>query len=141
MLSSQQFDLDRMKDALALLGVNACLWCKKYFRRSDAGALFDAGGQMVCYGCIREWWAARGAQVSDKERQDLEGKLVFWLRDHHRAESFKDPAKVPPSDEQELCVVANCLECHGTGILGGEERCRYCEGRGTVWVIVPKRKA
>ena len=43
-LSRQQLDLNRMKDALALLGVNDCSWCKKFFRRADPGALFDAGG-------------------------------------------------------------------------------------------------
>ena len=50
-LARQQLDLDRLKDALALLGVSACSWCKKFLRRSDPGSLFDAG-ELVCYGCI-----------------------------------------------------------------------------------------
>jgi hypothetical protein len=137
-LASQQLDLERLKDALALLGVNACAWCKKFLRRSDPGALFDAG-ELVCYGCIREWWPNRSEQLDPKDRESLEGKLVFWLRDQHHAELFKDPAKLPESSQQELHIVANCLECRGTGLLMGQERCRYCEGRGTVWVIVARK--
>jgi hypothetical protein len=139
-LARQQLELERMKDALALLGVNACAWCRKFVRRSDPGALFDAG-ELVCYGCIREWWPERSAQLGVKERENLEGKLVFWLRDFHRAETFKDPAKLPEPSLQELHIVANCLECRGTGKSMGEDRCRYCEGRGTVWVIVSRKKA
>jgi hypothetical protein len=139
-LSRHELDLGRLKDALALLGVCACSRCKKFFRRSDPGSLFDAG-ELVCYGCIREWWPQRCAQLSNKERDSLEGKLVFWLRDHHRAELFKNPAKLPDSSLQELHIVANCLECRGTGKSMGQDRCPYCEGRGTVWVIVSRKQA
>ncbi len=138
-LGRQQLDLDRLKDALGLLGVNPCAWCKKYFRRSDPGALFDAG-ELICYKCIREWWPQCEGQITTKEREDLEGKLVFWLRDHHHAETFKDPAKLPESSLQELHIVANCLECHGTGKSLGQDSCRFCEGRGTVWVIVSRKE-
>jgi hypothetical protein len=138
-LAQQQLDLDRLKDALGLLGVNACSQCKTFLRRSDPGSLFDAG-ELVCYSCIHEWWPQRIVELSPKERENLEGKLVFWLRDHHHAELFKDPAKLPESSLQELLIVANCLECRGTGKLMGEERCRYCEGRGTVWVIVSRKQ-
>jgi hypothetical protein len=138
-LSRQQLDLERMKDAFALLGVNACSECQKFFRRTEPGALFDAG-ELICYGCIHEWWPRRCAQLTAKERENLEGKLVFWLRDHHHAETFKDPAKLPESSLQELNIVANCLECRGTGKLMGQENCRYCEGRGSVWVIVLRKQ-
>jgi hypothetical protein len=138
-LARHQLDLDRLKDALALLGINPCSWCKKFLRRSDPGALFDAG-ELVCYGCIPEWWSQRAAQLGIKERETLEGKLVFWLRDFHHAETFKDPAKIPEASLQELHIVANCLECRGAGKSMGQERCRFCEGRGTVWVIVARRK-
>jgi len=137
-LARQALDLERLKDALGLLGVSACSWCGKFLRRSDPGALFD-GGELVCYGCIPAWWPRRWIELSSKDRENLEGKLVFWLRDFHRAELFKDPAKLPESSLQELHIVANCLECRGTGKLMGEERCRYCEGRGTVWVIVSRK--
>jgi hypothetical protein len=138
-LARQQLDLDRLKDALGLLGVSACAWCEKFLRRSDPGALFDAG-EPVCYGCIAEWWPQHSAQLSTKDRAGLEGKLVFWLRDFHHAELFKDPAKLPEPSLQGLHIVANCLECRGTGKLLGDERCRYCEGRGTVWVIVSRKQ-
>ncbi len=139
-LSRHQFDLDRLTDALGLLGIRRCSCCEKFFRRSDPGALFDAP-ELVCYACIREWWPRRGAQLGVKEREALEGKLVFWLREHHHAELFKDPAKLPETSLQELNIVAGCLECRGTGKLMAEERCRYCEGRGTVWVVVSRKQA
>jgi len=137
-VASHEVEIERLKNALGLLGVYACSWCKKFVRRSEPGALFDAG-ELVCYGCIAEWWAQRCTEFSGKDRQDLEGKLVFWLRDQRHAELFKDPAKLPESSLQELNIVANCLECRGTGKLMGDERCRYCEGRGTVWVVVSRK--
>ncbi len=140
LLSHHTLELNRLKEAFALLGVSACSQCQKYFRRTEPGALFDAGTP-VCYGCIREWWPQRCAELEVKDREDLEGRLVFWLRQYHRAESFKDPAKLPEPSLQELHIVANCLECRGTGKLMDQERCRYCEGRGTVWVIVSRKQA
>jgi hypothetical protein len=137
-LARHELELDRLKEALGLLGVRPCGWCKK-FRRSDPGTLFDAG-ELVCYGCIHEWWPHRCAQLSSKDRETLEGKLVRWLREYHHAELFKDPAKLPESSLQELHIVAGCLECHGTGNLMGKP-CPYCEGRGTVWVIVSRKQA
>ena len=138
-IAQHELDHGRLKDALALLGVNACSWCKKFLRRSDPGALFDAG-ELVCYGCISGWWAHRCTELSSKDREILEGKLVYWLRGSHHAELFKDPAKLPESSLQELNLVATCLECRGTGSSLGEERCRYCAGRGTVWVIVSRNR-
>jgi hypothetical protein len=139
-LNGHRLDLERLKDAFGLLGVSPCSWCKKFFRRADPGVLFDAG-DLVCYACIREWWPERCAHLGIKERENLEGKLVFWLRETHHAELFKDPAKLPEASLQELHLVANCLECRGTGKSLGQERCRYCEGRGTVWVIVSRKHA
>jgi hypothetical protein len=139
-LARQQQDLDRLKDAFALLGVNACSRCKKFVRRTDPGALFDAG-ELICYGCIPEWWPQRCAQLTSKERENLEGKLVFWLRDYHHAETFKDPSKLPESSLQELHIIATCLECHGTGKSLGGDHCRFCDDRGTVWIIVSRKQA
>lgn len=139
-LARHALELERLKEALALLGANPCSWCQKFYKRSDPGVLFDAG-ELICYGCILQWWGQRSAQLGTKEREALEGKLVFWLRDYHHAETFKDPAKLPEASLQELHLVANCLECRGTGKSLGQEHCRYCEDRGTVWVIVAKKKA
>jgi len=139
-LSRHELHLNRLKDALGLLGVSPCSKCEKFVRRTDPGAFFETGGDRICYGCIRDWWPERRAELGIKDRETIEGKLVFWLREHHRAEVFKDPAKLPASSIQELHIVANCLECRGTGKLMGQERCRYCEGRGTVWVIVCRKQ-
>ena len=139
-LARQQFEIDRLKDAFGLLGITACSWCNKFYRRTDPGALFDTTSGLVCYADIAQWWQQRCAQLSTKDRGNLEGKLVFWLRDFHHAESFKDPAKLPDPSLQELNIVATCLECRGTGKMLGEERCRYCDGRGTIWVIVSNKK-
>jgi hypothetical protein len=136
----QALEIERLKDALALLGVNACSWCKKYFRRTDPGALFGTGGDLICYGCVRTWWPQHTAELIPQEHENLEGKLVFWLRDYHHAETFKDPAKMPESAQQELCIVAHCLECKGTGKSLGQDSCRFCEGRGTAWVVVSRKK-
>ena len=138
LLARQQSELDRMRDAFELLGVNASFWCHKYYRRAEPGALFDAGGKLVCYGCVPQWWPQ--AQLTAKERDDLEGKLVFWLKATHNAEVFKDPTKLPDSSLQELHLVAQCLECRGTGKSLGEDTCRFCMGRGTVWVIVSRKQ-
>lgn len=140
-LARQQSELDRLKEAFELLGVNACHWCHKYYRRSEPGALFDAGGKLVCYACISKWWPECCAQLTTKDREDLEGRLVFWLKATHNAEVFKDPAKLPDSSLQELHLVAQCLECRGTGKSLGEDTCRFCAGRGTVWVIVSRKQA
>jgi hypothetical protein len=96
--------------------------------------------ELICYGDIPEWWPQCRARLSAKDREILEGKLVFWLRATHHAETFKDPAKLPESSLQELNIVANCLECHGTGRSLGQERCRYRDGGGTVWVIVSRKQ-
>jgi hypothetical protein len=85
-LSRQQLELNRLKDALSLLGINDCGWCKKFFRRTDAGALFDAGGELICYGDIPQWWPQRRTQLAGKERENLEGKLV---------RNFQRPGQAP----------------------------------------------
>lgn len=82
-LARHEFDLSRSKDALGLLAVSPCSCCKKFFRRTDAGVLFDAG-ELICYGCVHCWWTERCGQLSVKDRLDLEGKLVYWLRATHQ---------------------------------------------------------
>jgi hypothetical protein len=46
-LARHKLELDRLKDAFGLLGVSACSWCKKFFRRTDPGSLFDAGNSFA----------------------------------------------------------------------------------------------
>lgn len=131
-------NLAQIKEGLGLLGIKACSQCKRFFRSSEAGTLFDAG-ELVCFSCIREWWPNYSVHLSVKDREELESKLAYWLREFHHAEVIKDAAKLPEASKQELQIVATCLECHGSGLLMGNERCRYCDARGTVWIVVSKK--
>ena len=108
-LSRHQLELDRIREALDLLGATPCSCCEKFFRRAEPGALFDAD-KPVCYACIPQWWPQYCEQLSVKDREDVEGRLVIWLRQHHRAELFKDPSKLPDPSLEELHIVAKCLE-------------------------------
>ena len=49
-LASLERGLEHVKAGLGLLGVKPCSWCGIFYRRSDAGALFDCG-EVVCFDC------------------------------------------------------------------------------------------
>jgi hypothetical protein len=131
-------DLNDLIDALALLGVKRCSQCRQFFRCADPGALFDCG-QLVCYGCLPDWWPSESARLGIVERERIEGKLAAWLRKHHRADVVKATlGDVPKVTNAEFELVAKCVECAGSGKLMEGERCRFCNGLGTVRVVVPK---
>jgi hypothetical protein len=130
-------DIQALVEGLALLGIKRCSQCGQFFRASDSGALFDAG-DLVCYGCIREWWSARSPEFAIDERQRLESKLAAWLRKCHQAQVIKDPAKAPAPQQCEIQLTAGCVECGGSGKLLEGERCRFCNGLGTVFIVVLK---
>jgi hypothetical protein len=133
-----EHDLSDVISALALLGVKRCSQCKQFFRSSDPGALFE-NGHTVCYKCIPEWWTESSQRLNVAERERLEGKLASWLRKHHNAEVVKEaPGKVFDVSNSEFQIVAKCVECGGTGKLMEGERCRFCNGFGTVRIVVPK---
>lgn len=137
-LARVEHDLNDLVGALALLGVKRCSQCRQFFRCADPGALFDCG-QLICYGCVPEWWHSLSAQLSVAERVKLEGKLSSWLRKHHGAEVVKQQ-KGKESDEitsRQFQLVVQCTECAGSGKLLEGERCRFCNGFGTVRVVVP----
>jgi hypothetical protein len=135
-LSRIEHDLHDLIEGLALLGVKRCSQCKQFFRSADPGALFDYG-KLVCFGCIPEWWSSQSAQLGVAGREEIEGKLSSWLRKYHRAQVIKEaPAKLP--DSTKLQIVTTCRECRGSGKLLEGERCRFCNGLGTVWIVVPK---
>ena len=137
-LSHVEHELNDVIAALALLGVKRCSQCKHFFRTSEPGALFDYG-KLVCYECIPRWWPPLSAELNVKDREDIESKLSSWLRRYHRAEVVKeDPEKLPSARETELQIVTQCRECRGSGRLLQGERCRFCNGLGTVWIVVPK---
>ena len=138
-MSGIERNLNDLVQGLGLLGVKRCCHCKKFFRASDPGTLFDSGGGLVCFDCIPGWWAARREQLACEERQEIEGNLVFWLRSFHHARSFKDFDKPSGKQRVKFELMASCLECRGTGTYLGDKRCRYCDGPGTVRVVVPER--
>jgi hypothetical protein len=131
-------DLNDLIDAMALLGVKRCSQCKHFVRTSDPGALFDYG-KVVCYECVPTWWRPLSAQLNIEDREKVEGKLSSWLRKYHHAEVVKEiPGKTPDTTDAEFQIVAKCLECAGSGKLMEGERCRFCNGLGTVRIVVPK---
>lgn len=137
-LSHIEHDVNDLIAALALLGVKRCSRCRQFFRCADPGALFDSG-EPVCYDCIPDWWTLRSTQIGVADREQIEGKLASWLRKHHRGEVVKEtPGKVFDAANAAFEIVAKCVECAGSGKLMEGERCRFCNGLGTVRVVVPK---
>jgi hypothetical protein len=135
--SSIERDLNALIGAVALLGLKRCSQCGQFYRGADSGALFD-GGELVCYGCVAAWWSAQSPELSAVDRQKLETKLASWLRKHHQAQVLKDPAKLPAPDQCLVKLATSCVECGGSGKLLEGERCRFCDGQGTVFVVVLK---
>jgi hypothetical protein len=133
-----EHDLSDVIDGLALLGVKRCSECKQFFRSADPGALFE-NGHTVCYRCIPDWWSSSSLRLAVTDRERLEAKLASWLRKHHRAEVVKETAgKALDTSGVEFQIVAKCAECGGSGKLMEGERCRFCNGFGTVRIVVPK---
>lgn len=137
-LARVQHDLDDLIGGLALLDVRRCSQCRQFFRSAEPGSLFECG-QLICYGCISDWWFAYSMRVSVVDRERTEGRLAAWLRKYHRAEVVKETAdKALDSASIHFQIVAKCLECAGSGKLLEGERCRFCNGFGTVRIVVPK---
>jgi hypothetical protein len=137
-VSRVEHDVDDLIGALALLGVKRCSQCRQFFRSAEPGALFE-GGQSVCYKCIPGWWPSFSSRMSVTDREQIEGKLASWLRKYHRAEVVKEPpGKVPDTGNVEFQMIARCLECAGSGKLMEGERCRFCNGSGTVRIVVQR---
>jgi len=127
-------DLLDLTTGVALLGIKRCSWCKKFSRTSDNGMLFDSGAT-VCFGCIPAWWPQYSTEVTDKQRQILEFELKNWLVRCHHAEVVRNPEKLPKDASPRLQIAVSCYECNGTGTSAGE-RCRFCDGRGSIWILV-----
>ena len=136
-LSRVEHDVSDLIGALALLGVKRCSQCRQFFRSAEPGALFDCG-ELVCYTCVPQWWSSSSRRLGVADRERTEGKLASWLRKYHRAEVVKEtPGKVLDTSNIEFQIIAKCLECSGSGKLMEGERCRFCNGAGTVRIVVP----
>src|SRR5215469_15095060 len=135
-LARIESDLELLRHGLSLLEVKPCFRCRRFFR-AEPGALFDGGHELVCFGCVPEWWPERGPALSVRDRELTEHRLVRWLLSHHHANVIHQAEKLPPEQPQEFRLVAECEECDGTGTLTGT-RCHYCNGRGTLWLVIPK---
>lgn len=128
-------DVALLKDALLLLGINNCSQCGKYFRASDRGARFD-GRELICMDCLSRWWSRRSEELSVKDREVVERKLLNWLVSYHGAKVIQHPASARENPAEAFHIVVNCPQCDGAGQAAGR-RCGACEGRGSVWVVVP----
>jgi hypothetical protein len=75
--------------------------------------------------------------IVDRER--IEVKLASWLRKHHRAEIVKEtPSKDSDANEAAFQIIVPMCSMLGSGKLLEGERCRFCNGLGTVRIVVPK---
>jgi hypothetical protein len=137
-LTQTQHELNDVINALALLGVKRCSQCKQFFSSADPGALFG-NGNFVCYGCVPEWWHSLSSEIDITEREKLETKLSAWLRKYHGAHIVKEEkGKAPEVSPLEFQLVVHCSECGGSGKLLQGERCRFCNGFGTVWIVAAR---
>ena len=134
-LASLERELKHLKAGLGLLGVRPCSWCGVFYRRTDAGTLCDCG-ELVCYGCIPQWWQHRSPELSAKGRQTVERELRRWLIGHHNAEVIGKAADLPGPDRLMMKLVTGCEQCEGSGKTSAGGRCHHCDGRGTVWVVI-----
>lgn len=125
-------DLDHLARGVGLLGIKPCCWCGKFFRSIEPATLFDHGAP-VCFRCIPDWWHRQSGLLGVKEREIAEHAMKMWLIGYHHADVIKRQEDVPKNPQLELVV--GCYECHASGYLH-DVRCRFCDGRGTVWVVV-----
>jgi|SRR5450755_1771941 hypothetical protein len=135
-LARLEQELKLISQALSLLGLRRCSQCGTFFRATDRAACFD-GGESVCIRCLECWWNRSRAQLSVKDREIIERRLVTWLINYHGARVVQHRIPERGDLSESLCILAGCTQCDGAGQFGGRS-CRACEGRGTVWVVVPK---
>jgi hypothetical protein len=134
-LASLEREMEQLKDGLGLLGIRPCGWCGVFYRRSDPGALFDCG-ELVCYHCVPRWWSQRCPQLSIGERQTVESGLRRWLCTNHHAQVVARLADLPKPERLLMKLVTGCEQCNASGKSYKGAPCSYCDGRGSVWVVV-----
>lgn len=129
-------ELQEQAKALALLGLRQCSCCRKYLRYDGPGAVFVDAGELVCYKCVHDWWLNKSPQLPITDRTTIEQKLVHWLIYQHHAKVIKQTGKVLDNLPEGLRLVAGCIECNGLGKDTARGPCSYCNGTGTVWVVL-----
>jgi len=134
-LGSLERSLKQLKDGLGLLGVKPCVWCGKFRRHANPGALFDCG-ELVCFDCVPRWWLHRSPELRVGDRQRIESELRRWLVSHHNAEVIGKLGDLPKPEQLLMKLVTGCEQCDASGKTYSGGRCHHCDGRGTVWVVV-----
>jgi len=132
-----EHDVSDLVEALSLLGIKRCGQCRKFFRVTEPGALFDSG-ELVCYACLPEWWSSVSERTRVQDREKLEGRLSSWLRKYHHAEVVREETGKADITDDRFQLVVHCNECRGSGKLLEGERCRFCNGLGTVRLVAPR---
>ena len=133
-LERLEHELERLTAAVGRLGIKPCSWCKKFLRSSEPATFFSRDTP-VCYQCVPEWWRYQCNQLSVHEREIIERQLKTWLLRYRHAEVVRGPEKLPKDPPPHLRIVVSCNECQATGYLN-KVRCGFCDGRGTVWIVV-----
>jgi hypothetical protein len=131
-------ELAALRNALGLLGLKQCSWCRKYVRFAEPGALFDAG-ELVCYSCALDWWKSKCPQVLPEERSAIEHKLVHWLIYQHHSKVIRPAGKGAETTPDAPGLVASCIECAGKGKDTAGSHCSHCNGLGIIWVILTEK--
>ncbi|HEY3972615.1 MAG TPA: hypothetical protein VGM18_06400 [Candidatus Sulfotelmatobacter sp.] len=134
-LANLQRDLDRLTAGVSLLGIKPCHSCGKFFRSANPATLFESRGNTICYDCLPEWWENYCGRLNATDREIAEHTLKIWLVTHHGAEVINRPEKLRKDPPPRLQIAVSCFECHASGHLG-EDRCHFCDGRGSMWVVV-----
>ena len=134
-LASLERELEYLKAGLGLLGVKPCSCCGVFYGRSDPGALFNCG-EFVCYACVARWWSHRRPQLSGKDRQTTESGLRRWLVTYHHAKVIAKSRDLPEPERLVMKLVTGCEQCSASGKSYSGAPCSYCDGRGSVWVVV-----
>jgi hypothetical protein len=81
--------ISQLVSALGLLGIEPCSVCGSFFRRSGPASLFNWNGELVCIGCVHEWWPMRCEQIDTADRKAVERQLTHWLVNHHNGKIIR----------------------------------------------------
>ena len=128
-----------LRNAMALLGLKQCSWCRKYVRFAEPGALFD-GGELVCYSCSLDWWQAKCQQMQGDGRSAVEKKLVHWLIYTHHAKVIRPAGKGVGSWPEGPHLSASCIECNAKGKDSAGGHCSFCNGLGIISVFLTEKQ-